>query len=327
MIFGQPKPNQSFRQLQPVFGQQPGGQRPAQPQAPPQLQPQFGPQRPQMDPYYSNAVGAQAQKDTAAFGALSGLGIAGLNATGQYGVARDTALANQGIAAANMAGMMGNAYYNTINQFGNYAAGLSAAGLNAGAQSANANIGGNFDFGMGGDFNCGGIGGGGGGGFRARGPEGTIASGRIGGGGGRGGLGAGFNNRGSGGYGATIQKGSSAGERAGLINQGYGFLGGLVGNLNDPNNQAMSMAKLAQNEFGANRAAIMDPSILNSLNSQVDRGYGAVNDVYDRSDYGFNTGRRPQQPVIKQIQAQPDYWKNPFGSGGMSWARPTTGYM
>lgn len=320
MIFGQPKANSSFRKLQPVFGQQRGEVK----WGPAQFAPPMGQQKPQMDPYYSAAVGPQAQKDMAAFGALQGLGASGLNATGQYGVARDTALANQGIAAANMAGMMGNSYYNTIGQLGNYAAGLSAAGLNAGAQSVNANIGGNFDFGMGGGFNMGG--GGGRGGFSARGPEGTISSGRIGGGGGRGGFGANFDNRGSGSYGANIQKGSSVGERAGIINQGYGFLGGLVDNLNDPNNQAMSMANMAQKEFGANRAAIMDPSILNSLNWQVDRGYGAVNDVYDRSDYGFNTGRRSQQPGYKPIEAQPDYWKNPFGSGSQSWNKNAGGF-
>lgn len=281
---------------------------PPQQATPPATQPMTGDQQ-----YKSSVAPYQSQKDMAAFGALQGLGVAGLNAMGQYGVARDTALANQSIAAANAFGSMGNSYYNTMGQLGNYAAGLSAAGLNAGAQSANANMSGGFNMDMGGNFNFGGMGGGNG--FMASGPEGVVSSGRYGrGGGGRGGMGAGFNNRGSGSTNMSVQKGSTPQERAGIINQGYGFLGGMAGALNDPNNQAMTLAGLMNDNFGATRAGIMDPAIVNSMNNQVGAGYGALGGLYGMSDYGFNTGRQMQAPQFNQIQANPEYWRNQTAS-------------
>lgn len=295
----------SFRQLQPVFGGQATsmGQPSAQP-AEPAAPTMSGDQQ-----YRAAVAPYQSQKDMAAFGALQNLGVSGLNAMGQYGVARDTALANQSIAAANAFGSMGNAYYNTMGQLGNYAAGLSAAGLNAGAQSANANMGGSFNMDMGGNFNFGGMGGGNG--FMASGPEGVVSSGRYGRGGGRGGMGAGFNNSGSGSTSMSLQKGATPQERAGIINQGYGFLGGMAGALNDPNNQAMTLAGLMNDNFGASRAGIMDPSIVNSLNSQVGAGYGALGGLYGMSDYGFNTGRQMQAPQFNMVTPNPTYWQNP----------------
>lgn len=262
----------------------------------------------------------QAQKDTEAYRALSTLGATGLNVMGQYGSNRDTALANQSIAAANAYGSMANAYYNAMGQGMHVGGGLTAAGLNAGAQSAFANQNSNFDMSMGGSFGMGG-GGGGRNGFRASGPDGSpIVSGRYGGRGGRGGMGAGFNNSGSGGSSMTLQKGSSESERRALVNQGYGFLGGMAQELNSPNNNAMALAGMMGKEFGNNRAAIMDPSIVNSLNSQVSAGYGALGGLYDKSDYGFNTGSQMQAPQFRPIAAQPDYWKNPSASGARSWA-------
>lgn len=290
--------------------------------------PQFAPAPQQQPPqgmtgtqqYKSSVAPFQAQKDMSAFGALQNLGVAGINAMGQYGSQRNAALANQSIAAANAFGSMGNAYYNTMGQLGNYAAGLSAAGLNAGAQSATANMGGGFNMSTGGNFNFGG--GGGGPGFQASGPEGVISSGRYGGGGrGRGGMGAGFNNSGSGSTSMNLQKGSTEGERARLVDQGYGFLTGVGNALNDPKNQAMTLAGLMNNEFGNNRAAIMDPSVMNSLNNQVSAGYGALGGLYGMSDYGFNTGRQMQAPQFSQTMAQPDYWKNPSFFSPSPWRR------
>jgi hypothetical protein len=255
------------------------------------------------------AAGAQAQsaKDQAAFSAYGNLGIAGQNAMGQYGMNRDAQLTNQSIAAANAYGQMANNYYNTMGQLGQTAAGLSAAGLNAGAQSASGNMSSNFNMGMGGGFNSGG---GGWPGFTASGPEGTIASGRMGGGGG-GGFGFGGNVSGGGGASSSISKGSSQGERAGLVNQGYGFLGDVKKTLNDPKNQAMALAGLMGEQFGANRAAVMDPTIVNSLNSQMATGYNALGGLYGMSDYGFNTGRRAPAATYQPMGDNSQYWMDP----------------
>jgi hypothetical protein len=245
------------------------------------------------------AAGAQAQsaKDQAAFSAYGNLGIAGQNAMGQYGMNRDTQLANQSVAAANAYGQMANSYYNTMGQLGQTAAGLSAAGLNAGAQSAMGNMSSNFNMGMGG--------GGGGGGFSAFGPEGSIASGSMGGGGGGGGGGAG------GGSSQSITRGAGQGERGGMVNQGYGFLGDIKKTLNDPKNQAMALAGLMGDQFGANRAAVMDPTIVNSLNSQMATGYNVLGGLYGMSDYGFNTDMQSPRVRYQQAGDNSRYWRDP----------------
>lgn len=219
---------------------------------------------------------ASGAKDAAAFGALGGLGVAGQNAMGQLGVSRNNALSAQSVAAANAYGQMANNWYNTMGQLGQIAGGLSAAGLNAGSNAMTANQSANFNFGMGG-------GGGGFGGFSTSGPEGQIASGSMmpGGGGGGGGGGSGFN--------ATVTRGGSQGERQGMVNQGYDFLGQLRGDMNNQNGQAMALAGLMGNEFAANRQAVMDPSIMNSLSGQLAAGHRAIGDLYGMSNYGFNT--------------------------------------
>lgn len=240
----------------------------------------------------------QAAKDTAAFGALSNLGVAGQNAMGQYGVSRNNALMNQSVAAANAYGQMANSYYNTMGQLGHFGSAISSAGLGAGAQAASGSQS------MGGGFG-GSFGGGGGGGFRSSGPEGRIASGSMGGGGFGGGGGASMNSN------ARVQRGASSEERTGMVNQGYGFLGGLVDTLNDPRNPAMNMANRLGHEFGANRAAIMDPTITNSLNQQMATGYGALSGLYGMSDYGFNTGSPGLAPRYDADRASGAYWMDP----------------
>lgn len=257
---------------------------------------------------YSNefgqaAAGGQAAKDQAAFGALGGLGVAGQNAMGQYGVSRNNALANQSVASANAYGQMANSYYNTLGQLGSIAGGLSAAGLNAGAQSASGSQSANFNMGGGG-----GGGGGGFGGFNVSGPEGTIASGSMGGSRGRGGS---FGGGAGGGSSSTVTRGASEGERRGMLNQGYGFLGDVRRDLNSSGNQAMALAGLMGNEFGANRAALMDPSVMNAMSGQLSAGYGAVGDLYGMSDYGFNTYSPGLRSQFAADTGSPSYWMNP----------------
>ena len=269
---------------------------------------------------YSNefgqaAAGGQAAKDQAAFGALGGLGIAGQNAMGQYGVSRNNALANQSVASANAYGQMANSYYNTLGQLGNFAGNMTAAGLNAGAQSASGSQNANFNMGGGGSF-----GGGAYGGFNVAGPEGTIASGGVGGGGGRGGS---FSGTGGGGSSSTVTRGASEGERRGMLNQGYGFLGDLRKDVNRSDNQAMALAGLMGNEFGANRAALMDPSVMNAMSGQLSAGYGAIGDLYGMSDYGFNTGMQGPRPQFGSDAGSPTYWMNP--SKAPSSERPKAG--
>ena len=237
---------------------------------------------------------ASGQKDAAAFGALGGLGVAGQNAMGQLGASRNNALANQSVAAANAYGQMANSYYNTMGQLGNIAGGLSAAGLNSANNSLQFNQGGSFNFGGGG---------GGFGGFNTSGPEGTIASGSMMPGGGGSGGGSSFN--------ASLTRGGSAGERQGFVDQGYGFLGGLRGDLNNPNNQAMALAGLMGNEFAANRQAVMDPSIMNSLSGQLAAGHRAIGDLYGMSNYGFNTLHSGPQTRFVPQGATP--WANRAG--------------
>lgn len=255
------------------------------------------------------AIGAQAQKDTAAFQAMGNLGIAGQNAMGQYGMNRDAQLTNQAIASANAYGQMANNYYNTMGQLGHIGSALTAAGLNAGAQSASGSQNMNMNFGMGGGAS---FGGGGGGGFTTSGPEGTIARGHMGGGWGGGSFGG--NMTGGGGSSATVTKGASRGEREGMVNQGYGFLGGLRGDLNNPDNQAMTLSRDMANQMNAARAATMDPTIVNSLNSQMATGYGALGGLYGMSDYGFNTGRPGPSQTFTPQAGSPDYWMQPWAN-------------
>jgi hypothetical protein len=268
---------------------------------------------------YRAAAGGQAAKDQAAFGAMGNLGIAAQNAMGRYGVSRNNALANSNVAAANAYGAMANNYQNTLGQLGYLASNLSAAGLNAGAQSAQGRQNSNVNFNMGGNASFGG--GGGGYGFNASGPEGTIASGSYGGGGG---FGSSFGGSmgGGGGMNAEITRGASPEERTGMVNQGYGFIDQLRGDLNNPENQAMALAGLMGDEFGANRAALMDPSITNSLNAQLDAGYGALSGLYGMSDYGFNTGSTGYTPSFMPEQGQPAYWMDPVDQRFPSGARP-----
>lgn len=257
---------------------------------------------------FTAAAAGQTAKDQAAFGAMGNLGVAAQNAMGQYGVSRNNALANSNVAAANAYGQMANNWQNTLGQLGYLASNITAAGLNAGAQAArgtqNSNI--NFDMGGGAQFGGGGLG------YRASGPEGTIASGSMGGGWGGGGFGG--NMAGGGGMSAEVTRGASPGERQGMVNQGYGFVDQLRGDLNATNNQATALAGLMGQEFGANRAALMDPSIINSLNAQLSGGYGALGGLYGMSDYGFNTGSRGVTPQFTPDEGNAPYWMDPVSA-------------
>lgn len=244
------------------------------------------------NPAYQSAVAGQAQKDMAAFGGMANLGIANQNALGQYGATRNAALANQSVAAANAYGQMANSYYNTMGQLGHIGSALTSAGLGAGAQSGTATQNASM-----GDRYFGGGGGGGfglGGGFMAGGPEGRIASGNMGGfGGGFGGAYGGMFGGGSSGSSAT--RGAGGSERTGMLNQGYSFLSGLTQQLNNPRNAAGRLAGDMGRQFDSNRQGVMDPSITQSLNSNLSTGYNALSNLYGQSDYGFNTGAAGQQ--------------------------------
>lgn len=241
---------------------------------------------------YQAAATGQAQKDVAAFGGLANLGIANQNALGQYGASRNAALANQSVASANAYGQMASNYYNTMGQLGHIGSALTAAGLGAGAQSGAATQ----SASMGDRYFGGGAGGGfgGGGGFMSGGPEGRIASGNMGGfGGAFGGMFGGMYGGGSSGSSAT--RGASSGERTGMLNQGYSFLSGLTDKINDPRNPAGRLAGDMGRQFDANRGAVMDPTITNSLNSNLATGYNALSNLYGQGDYGFNTAAAGQQ--------------------------------
>jgi len=280
---------------------------------------QTGPGQSTSNEFGAAVASGQAAKDQAAFGAMGDLGIAAQNAMGQYGVSRNNALANSNVAAANAYGAMANNYQNTLGQLGYLASNLSAAGLNAGAQSAQGRQNSNVNFNMGGNASFGG--GGGGYGFNASGPEGTIASGSYGGGGGFGSY-FGGSMGGGGGMSAEFTRGASPAERQAMVDQGYGFINQLRGDLSDPRNQAMALTGLMGDEFGANRAALMDPSITNSLNAQLDAGYGALSGLYGMSDYGFNTGSAGYEPSFMPEQGQPAYWMDPVDQRFPSRARP-----
>ena len=253
--------------------------------------------------------GAQGQKDTAAFGAMGNLGVAAQNAMGQYGVSRNNALANSNVAAANAYGQMANNWQNTLGQLGSYAANMTAAGLNAGAQSATGNQSSSVNFNTGGSASWGG-GGGGGGGFSAYGPEGGIASGSMGGyGGGSGGVSGSMG--GGGGMRAEVTKGATPEERSGMLDQGYGFIDQLRGDLNNPNNQSMALSGLMTDQFDMNREAIMDPAVMNSMNAQLDTGYGALSGLYGMSDYGINTGSPGYRSGYSPDPSGEAYWMTP----------------
>jgi hypothetical protein len=209
---------------------------------------------------YDNMSRTQESRDQRQVGMANtygGLGAAGMNAVGQYGANVAGALANANVAAGNTFGGMANNYYNTLGQMGHIGGALSAAGLAASSNAANASMLGNM--GMGGGFN---FGGGGGGGFDVSGPAGGVASGTMAGGGG-GGFGAGMNTDGS--WNTQVQRGGGEAERQRMLNQGFGFLGGAMRTLNDPRNPAGALAGLADNQFNANRAALMDPRFLNTM--------------------------------------------------------------
>ena len=314
----QKKPsNSSFNQIGPaVLRSQPAvdvlrreGPTPGAGTAPPRTAFQAGGGRGWTSDFGVAAVGSQALKDQAAFGALQNLGVAGQNAMGQYGVSRNNALANQTTAAANAYGQMASSFNNTMGQLGHTAAGLSAAGLAAGAQSAYGSQNSNFDMTGGGGYGGGGYGGG----FQVDGPGGTLARGSTGGGGGYGG---GFSGGGGGGMSGQVTKGASGGERKGMVNQGYGFLNDIRGDLNSPNSQAAVLSGLMGDQFDANRGAIMDPSITNSLNEQIGAGYNMLGGLYGASDYGFNT-QTPTGPYqIPRTQFDPRKRSDGSGQGG-----------
>ena len=196
------------------------------------------------------------QRRTGMANTYGGLGAAGMNAIGQYGSNVAGALANSNVAAGNTFGGMANSYYNTLGQMGHIGGALSAAGLAASSNAANANMAGSM--GMGGGFN---MGGGGGGGFDVSGPGGGVASGSMGGSGG--GFGAGMNTDSS--WNTQVQRGGGSDERQRMMNQGFGFLGGAMRTLNDPRNPAGALAGMADNQFNQNRAAMMDPRFLNTM--------------------------------------------------------------
>lgn len=279
--------------------------------------------------------GAQAAKDQAAFGALGNLGIAGLNAIGQYGTSRNNALMNQSVAAANAYNQMAAADLNTRAQLGQSMAGMAAAAGQAGADTNKATALGGLGQGMVNagmygaqmapytagnlpNFNFGGFGGGGGGGFQTSGPEGGIASGRYGGGGYGGG-----GRRGGNRQQMTPPPPPYVGGGSGQMvdpympfNQGSQFLGGLRNDINSPNSFANRSMGLMTHELGMNRAGIMDNSVLNSLNANVGMGYDAIGRANSASDYGFNTGyNTPTQFANRALKFQndPAGWYGSFG--------------
>lgn len=220
-----------------------------------------GAPRPLATPAYQAGVAAQSGKDQAAFNAAGNLGVAGQNAMGQYGMSKDQALVNSQIAQANAMGQMANAYYNTMGQGMQYSAALGAAGAAAGAQSNAAGA-------LGGLF-------GGGGGFQFSGP---------------GGFG------GSGSWGAGKQGGGQGGGGGGQYNPytpigaGFASLNNFRQDLGRQGSQANLLRQDVNSGFGQTQKNLMDPSIRNAMMEQMRMGYGALDGLYDKSDYGFNTG-------------------------------------
>lgn len=259
------------------------------------------------NPAYQAAAAGQAQKDIAAFGGMANLGIANQNAIGQYGAGRNAALSNQAVAAANAYGQMQNSYLNTMGQLGHIGSALTAAGLGAGAQSSSSSQRSSSSqnssasqYGAASQYGQMGAGLGTGAGFASGGPEGRISSGMTGGYGGFGGTfgGASGSNAmrssneassASSMSSNTASTGATSAERTGMMNQGYGFLSGLMNAINKPTGIASNLSSQMGTQFNQNRAAMMDPSVMNSLNANLMSGYGALSNLYGQADYGFNT--------------------------------------
>jgi hypothetical protein len=250
------------------------------------------------------------------------LGVAGQNAMGQYGMNRDFQLTNQAIANANAMGQQSNSLMNLYGSLGQSMAGMAGAAGQAGADTNKAAALGGLGAGMVNagmygsqmapytagnmpNFNMGfGFGGGGGmgPGFHAGGPEGTIASGSMGvrelpGGGGGAGGGRTFHPPPPPPY---IPPGGGGG----FVNpydpfkQGAGFLNSLLKESSGPNSSTNTAMKNTNDQFNAAREAVMDPSIMNSLNKQMEMGYGALGGLYGQSDYGFNTKLGQRRKVL-----------------------------
>lgn len=289
--FGNRKqPNQGAQS--PQFG---GGQRqPAYGQPPSQGHQLYSPQPQQRQPAPTSDARAMG-----AMNAYAGLGSSGMNSMGQYGSNVANALTNQSIAAGNTYGQMANAYFNTLGQLGQVGAGLSAAGLNANSQSVLANLGGNMNMNVGGSI---GGGQGGYGGFDVIGPDGGVASGLMGGGGGMGG--SGFGVGGGGAYGANIQKGGNSADQRGMLNQGFGFLRGVQGQLGNRNSGPLALAGLAGNQFNMNRAATMDPRFMDSMNNMYRDSIAGVDfqSGMNRGSSGFGPMYDGQPLTQKQRQ-------------------------
>lgn len=268
------------------------------------------------------AAETQGAKDTAAMGAIGTIGAAAQNSLGQYGASRNNALASQSTAAANAYGQMANNWYNTMGQLGSIGAALSAAGLNAGSDAGMAfqgmRMGEGGDAGFGfidpsgrvsvmGSFNQAGAGGSASPsrrqsssfaipasvGFGVTGPTGQpVMSGSAGA---LGGLGAtsmgsasasGFPDQLRGTSMSFASRGASPDERVAMMNQGYGFLGSLYDTLRDTNQATLFGHKLG-NELSANRGAMMDPGVMNSMRDRMNSSHKALSDLYRSTDMGF----------------------------------------
>lgn len=260
------------------------------------------------------AYGAQANKDMAAFGALQNLGVAGQNAMGQYGMAQQNALVNSQIAQNNFMGQMGASYYNTLGQGMNALAGMNAAASQAGADSNKAAAVGGLGAGVVNagmynasmapytagnmpNFNFGGFGGG----FRASGPEGTIASGGYG----RGGGGRPFNAPPAPPY---VQGGGGGGVNPYQpFQQSLPVLKGMMQQMDNPNGMPNLARQDVNKAFGQTQANLMNPGIRDSLNGQMAMGYGALSNLYNQADYGFNTGSQFRPRYTPGRSAQFNY--------------------
>lgn len=272
------------------------------------------------DNAYQSGVNAQASKDNAAFGAYQNLGIAGQNAMAQYGANQANAVANSQIAQANALGRLGADYYNAMAQFGQANAGMTAAASQAGADTNKASALGGLASGM---INAGmygsqaaaygmgnmpnfGSGGGGRGGFRASGPEGPIASGGWGGGG----AGAGHVNRQ---FNAPPSPPYMSGSNAPTYNpyepfrQGSKNLQQMMGMMQSPNSMPNLVRQDMNSAFNTTQKNLMDPGIRDSLNGQMAMGYGALSNLYGKSDYGFNSGNQPFSPRHYNPQSQQQF--------------------
>lgn len=268
-----------------------GGGQPAYGQQPSQNYQLYSPQ-----PQYKQSGPNSDARARDAMNAYAGLGTSGMNSMGQYGSNVANALTNQSIAAGNTYGQMANSYFNTLGQLGQVGAGLSAAGLNANSQSVLANLGGNMNMNVGG-----GMGGGGYGGFDVMGPGGGVASGTMDGGG-AGGMGFGFG--GGGAYGANIQKGGSAGAQRGMLDQGFGYLRGIQGQLGNTKTGPMALAGLAGNQFNMNREATMDPRFMDSMNNMYRDSLAGVDYQagMDRDYSGFGRMRNSQPTSMPNMR-------------------------